>query len=348
MPAEWTTIGEAFEGLRESAPYTQSRAIMSRRLLLRAPRPGLLEDFARAFVALETDRAPAPADPTDECIVTPSRTFPAWRSAMGARLSRVFNHAGFGRIEVADVCDGIAVTQAGFGSLLLAADGRGLCLVHAADGTAPRGHLRNLFGLAQILTSELLGRADCSFAHAAGVGRDGHCELLSGPSGIGKTTRALQLVSAGYAFFGDDQVVLGKGPEGAWWAWPYWRAVGVPPDAFDRVPGLHRPAHPASDNGKYVGPIDALFPIRPPAAAPVDAIHVLSTDAGMGMTRLSVEEGLEELGRHFFSYRWTADASRWLDAMCEICESVPIYRVSRGLLDAEGLGYWHEHERSTR
>jgi hypothetical protein len=44
--------------------------------------------------------------------------------------------------------------------------------------------------------------------HASGVGRDGTGLLVVGPSGRGKTTLALSLLSTGWGFLGDDVVAL--------------------------------------------------------------------------------------------------------------------------------------------
>ncbi len=50
----------------------------------------------------------------------------------------------------------------------------------------------------------------CTFVHGAGLARDGKGVLVIGHSGVGKTSLALEMVSDGYSFFGDDLVILSR------------------------------------------------------------------------------------------------------------------------------------------
>ena len=47
-------------------------------------------------------------------------------------------------------------------------------------------------------------RPDLLWLHAAGVARDGHAVLITGPSGSGKSRLATRLIAEGFAYLGDD------------------------------------------------------------------------------------------------------------------------------------------------
>ncbi len=51
-------------------------------------------------------------------------------------------------------------------------------------------------------------RPDLLWLHAAGVARDGHAILITGPSGSGKSILATRLIADGFAYLGDDALPL--------------------------------------------------------------------------------------------------------------------------------------------
>jgi hypothetical protein len=73
----------------------------------------------------------------------------------------------------------------------------------------------DLDALATVAAALLLGRLGRVLAHAAGlVHPRGGAWLLVGDTGMGKTTSCANLVRAGWEYLSDDQVVLGREPDG--------------------------------------------------------------------------------------------------------------------------------------
>jgi hypothetical protein len=89
----------------------------------------------------------------------------------------------------------------------------------AADGAAAW----DLFSMCTLASALLLGRMHRALVHAAGVvAPDGRAWLLAGDARAGKSTTSVNLISAGWRFVSDDNVVLFRGPDGAPWVegWP--------------------------------------------------------------------------------------------------------------------------------
>lgn len=81
-----------------------------------------------------------------------------------------------------------------------------------------------------------LGDAGLQVVHAAGVGRDGRGVLLTGRGGSGKTTTALLCVQAGWAYAGDNNLVLEPGARPR--AHALYASATVRPGTLERMPGL--------------------------------------------------------------------------------------------------------------
>jgi len=83
-----------------------------------------------------------------------------------------------------------------------------------------------------------------SVLHASAVSLNGSGVLFTGPADVGKTTMALQLVSQGYSFLGDDLVLLGR--EGNLLSYPVplkleWRHQKVFPSIIKTMRGKLTP-----------------------------------------------------------------------------------------------------------
>jgi hypothetical protein len=89
----------------------------------------------------------------------------------------------------------------------------------AADGVAAW----DLFSMCTLASALLLGRMHRALVHAAGVvAPGGGAWLLAGDARAGKSTTSVNLISAGWRFVSDDNVVLFRGADGAVWVegWP--------------------------------------------------------------------------------------------------------------------------------
>jgi hypothetical protein len=83
-----------------------------------------------------------------------------------------------------------------------------------------------------------LGDAGLQVVHAAGVGEGGRGVLLTGRGGSGKTTTALLCVQAGWAYAGDNNLVLEPGPRLRGHA--LYASATVRPGTLERMPLLAR------------------------------------------------------------------------------------------------------------
>jgi hypothetical protein len=89
----------------------------------------------------------------------------------------------------------------------------------AADGRVAW----DLFSMSTLAAAVLLGRMHRALVHAAGVvAPDGRAWLLAGDTHAGKSTTSVNLLSAGWRFVSDDNLVLYRGPDGRMWVegWP--------------------------------------------------------------------------------------------------------------------------------
>lgn len=122
--------------------------------------------------------------------------------------------------------------------------------------------------------------------HAAALTSNAGGILVVGPSDVGKSTLAYNLVRAGWHFVSDDSVVLGHSERGIE-ARSLRRAFGLDPDAADRFPEIHAHARPqAGEPDKWSVDVAALHPERE-AEACVPRLVVFPTIANV--SRSSVE-----------------------------------------------------------
>ena len=83
------------------------------------------------------------------------------------------------------------------------------------DATTERAVAWDLFNMATLAAAVLLGRMHRALVHAAGiVAPDGRAWLLAGDTHAGKSTTVVNLLSAGWRFVSDDNLVLFRGADG--------------------------------------------------------------------------------------------------------------------------------------
>ena len=84
-----------------------------------------------------------------------------------------------------------------------------------ADDPADRHVAWDLFSASTLAAAVLLGRMHRALVHAAGVvAPDGRAWLLAGDTHAGKSTTSVNLLSAGWRFVSDDNLVLFRGADG--------------------------------------------------------------------------------------------------------------------------------------
>ena len=309
--------------------------MMDRCLLIKSSRKELAKALRDSFVrSLAKGANRDAATVTDQCIIDYACSPSEWKTWVESRVCRsVLHDGGLGRLETFPAQDGIVINQPGIGMVLIAGSGEIVCLVKGKQTPQDMSDRLNLFGFSQILTAEILARGNWALIHAGGLGRNDTCFLVSGPSGSGKTTLSLKLVADGWEFFGDDQVIVGRHSNKIWKAWPYWRTVNVSTATCREHVQLRSLWEAASGTREFSIDISKFFQIEVPRPAKIEAIYYLHADTDVYCTRLNTQESLERLGHCFFYYTQNIHADRSLAFLCEIAAEIPVYAISRGMLN---------------
>jgi hypothetical protein len=137
----------------------------------------------------------------------PPRFIPPGPPALRLGAAEVWMHPPTSRVELR--CSGGSsgrVSLLRCEAVLVAAEGD-----FAEDGAAAW----DVFSMCTVVAALLLGRMDRAPVHAAGVvAPDGRAWLLAGDARAGKSTTAVNLISAGWPFVSDDNVVLFRDGDG--------------------------------------------------------------------------------------------------------------------------------------
>ena len=345
MKTNTGSIADFYALLVPQSEHRLQKIMMDRLLLISSPVKTLAQAFVSAFGSLnhgfiqEKDRI------TDGCIIDVATSHPEWKSLLESNIKRKIVHdGGIGELEAYEAKDGIVIVKPALGIVMIAETGEIVCLVNGETGPDRQPGLLNLFVFSQILMVELLARGQWTIVHSGCVGRNGKCLLITGPSGSGKTTLTLRLVSEGWDFYGDDQVVVGSGPDRCWKAWPYWRTVRASAETCRSLPHLRQLADRCSSAAEHQIDIKQFYPQKRPKPGIIDAIYFLNTNSEPALIRLNVTEAMQQLGQCFLYYTQDRYAERALNFLCDVSTVIPVYSLSRGMLNAEKIIFGTPHE----
>lgn len=145
--------------------------------------------------------------------------------------------------------------------------------------------------------------------HASAVARDGTAVVFTGPSGIGKSTRAWRLVSEGWELLSDDVAVIRPAGEG-WEVWPASRTV--------RLEGL---AEPGSWDNRGKGEVLVEGADSPRELGEIRLVLAKAPANPMGPAVVQVS-----LLRCQWGWEWaSADARGMIDrSMWDLVSKVPV------------------------
>ena len=115
-----------------------------------------------------------------------------------------------------------------------------------------RQHFR--YALLEALTLSIVTRHDRPPLHAAALARDGAAVVISGPSGVGKSTLAYAAARTGMGVLAEDTVYLQSHPRLRIWGLPGY--LHLPLDGRDRFPELRDSLPTLMSNGKKKLAID--------------------------------------------------------------------------------------------
>lgn len=177
---------------------------------------------------------------------------------------------------------------------------------------------------------ELLRARGLYSLHAGGVARGDRCLLVSGTSGVGKSTLTAALVAEGFSFLGDDMLFLEADPDGGFVVLPF-------PDVLDlserSLALLGLGSVPRSRLGGIekwqVDPVEAGFELADGPTRPQVVVFPALSAGEPRITEVSVEEALLELAPNVL----LTDPGRiqaHLDALSYLAVSARAFRLAAG------------------
>lgn len=264
------------------------------------------------------------------CVIDYTDNLPGWRNGIAEGPARELADKRFGKVRIFDGPRGKAVVLEGRGVIFCGADGMILCLADGGENSQ-----RFLHAASEILTAHCLLATGYLLVHAGGVARGGKCSLWTGTSGVGKTTRVLELVSKGWDYCGDDVVVLSKGSNGTWNVLPYAPTANATMDTCERFSELSSLTRTKPVDRKYIFEVRRFFSTTVPETTSLERIYCLSTGGATQRQRLYMPEAFERIAPCFLNYLWPEDAGRVLGDVLNIASQIPVYSVSRDTTDWE-------------
>ncbi|MBN1505283.1 MAG: hypothetical protein JW955_00470 [Sedimentisphaerales bacterium] len=327
-------VSEMFETLWSRPVCERRLSFLDMALAIRFADERLGRYLCRTLDAWE--ERPVPPERAIRCVIDYTDVVPHWREVFVGDLRSVASDL-FGEMQMLGAQDGYAVLLEKFGAVLRTTRGDMMCLVDDVEGRRHDGDPCNLSTAACLITASCLLRNGYLVVHAGGVARHGRCQVWTGPSGIGKTTRVLDLVSRGWDYYGDDVLVLGRDERGAWHVFPYSRTARVTSETCSRFTQLASLADGKRTSDKYVFDVDRLFATTIPASGVLDRICCIGPEPESYPRRLGESEAITRLMAGFLYYLWPEDANRVLDGMWDVVSKVPVYAVSRDTRSDDGV-----------
>jgi len=179
---------------------------------------------------------------------------------------------------------------------------------------------------------EILKRRGLYSLHAGGFSANGKCLLIPGTSGAGKSTLTVASLRANFDYMSDDMVFLMGRPEG-------FQVLAFPEelDVSDQTAGffpelsflLRSPKRPGWRK-RQIHPIQVygakVAPVARPAAVVIPRIAQAETSV---VTRMDPDEALLEMVPNVLLTEANSCRAH-LDALSELVESTPCYRLETG------------------
>lgn len=225
---------------------------------------------------------------------------------------------------------GACLVLKNIGSIYHSGDGKFLCLVKSSPESSGGEKFPNVNCLSTALISETLILSDKLLVHAGAVGKAGSCQIWTGESGSGKTTRIITLVGQGFDFFGEDLVIVGRGNDGEWRVWPYWRFIMASAETSKLLPTSQdisgRP--PTANNKYFFEKIDEVLQVEKPSSAVLTEIVKVIPGHGEVLKTLEEHEAFQEISSGFLHALLPKSTPKIIDILLDIVSEIPIHIVS--------------------
>lgn len=204
-----------------------------------------------------------------------------------------------------------------------------VALVHNPAGWPLRHYKQGLF----ITLYQPLRRAGLHLIHASAISAGGRAALITGQSGVGKTTTMLTCVAAGLQFVSDDSTLLRRLPSGDLSVEALIGSMDVTDQTAAWFPELHRFLSPArSHTGKRQILLTEAFPDRvlPSSRLAVILTPEITEQEDTSLAPTSRVALLNELMFYSLDLQDAALAQRHLDFLLQTVQQTPVYRLRLG------------------
>lgn len=311
------------ERYRNSSNYSGSFCVAGKVLCVKACDKIIFDSLCSAMSGWDA------ADETENCerlFADYAAIVPDIRRIMDESERRIIDDPAIGKGFYFNVCGYSVFYMTGLGYLIRSENGFLSILIENTAEHFMCGQMLNMLSFAHIAVSDVLYRSGKMLVHAAASSNRGVCCIWTGESGAGKSTAVLRAAQAGWSFFGDDMVVIGK-KDGRWTVWPYRRPLKVTAETCSIIGFLNGFYEDAVHKGKTV--IDpASLPINSTVMPEyIDAVFALNL--GSEFRRSPESEAFGILSKTFMYFFWQGYAESMLESVMDFCFSVPVYNLGR-------------------
>jgi len=229
----------------------------------------------------------------------------------------------------------LLIIQKDVGSFYHDSQGNFLILVDSDTLIFSEGKRLNIQGLLNLMISEVLLLTGKLLVHAGGVGDGEHCFLWTGQSGSGKTTQTLSMVSKGFDFYGDDQIIVGQGKDKMWYAWPFWRAIKVSRDSLQNFddPRLLSKDVPEVGGKVVINDIERALKTQKPGCGKIAAINLIVAKETGILEELNLTTAFERISPCFLHAFQPTTLMHTMEELMDLLSAVPVRAVSWDMLD---------------
>ncbi len=266
------------------------------------------------------------------CTLAPASIIDNWPESLEAGYVKKteISDSSIGDATLLSTDSGACLVLKKIGSIYHSGDGNFLCLVNSAKEPSGGENFPNVNSLCTALISEILILSNKLLIHGGAVGKAGECQIWTGESGSGKTTRVITLVGRGLDFFGEDQVIVGRGNDGQWRVWPYWRFIMASAETTKLFPTAQNiSGRPPTLNNKYIfEKIDEVLQVEKPSSALLTEIIKVIPGNENVMKSLEEHEAFREISSGFLHTLLPNSTPKVIDILLDIISEVPVHLVS--------------------
>lgn len=325
---------EYIQSIHSSALFKKSRVVVGRQVIFASSSEQLIDLIILPLPESHLDKQDQTETKTDFCVIEFESQIPGYSDYLTREPDRVIHDSNIGLEKLYYINKMIVIEHENIGTFFRFPEGSILIVIKDQSLYDQSGEKVNLTGLAIVLSTEIASRSGKLLIHGGGIATNGHCIVLTGESGAGKTTRVLDLSFRGYEFMGDDILILGKDSDGILKVWPYFLPIKVTYETSRMSTKLNKYTPKSRFDSKHIISVEKIPDIKKGAKSILDRIYFLTTEEEKRFYRLSDDEGFQYLSKTFFSFFTSEIAAFMLDNVLDIITTIPVYLISRGYINS--------------